>query len=167
MNWLRQIFLRCRIFDDLSEEIKQHLEEKTEALMAEGMSRREAGASARREFGNVARIEDEGREPWMWAKTESLLADVRFAARRLRRSPGFTATAVLTLMLSIGANVVVFSLLNGLVLRPLDVPEPKSLFQVLQERRVGSHSRIATSWTFVTETTRSRGWRHRRRSGLD
>jgi predicted permease len=134
MNWLRQIFLRRRIFDDLSEEIKQHLEEKTEALMAEGMSRREAAASARREFGNVARIEDKGREPWMWAKTESLLADVRFAARRLRRSPGFTATAVLTLMLSIGANVVVFSLLNGLVLRPLDVPEPKSLFQVLQDK---------------------------------
>jgi predicted permease len=134
MNWLRQIFLRRRIFDDLSEEIEQHLEEKTEALMAEGMSRKEAAASARREFGNVARIEEQGREPWMWAKAESLLADVRFAFRRLRRSPGFTATAVLTLMLSIGANVVVFSLVNGLVLRPLDVPDPQNLFQVLQDK---------------------------------
>jgi predicted permease len=134
MNWLTQIFSRRRIFDDLSEEIEQHLEEKTEALMAEGMSRKEARASARREFGNVARIEEQGREPWMWAKAESLLADVRFAARRLRRSPGFAATAVLTLMLSLGANVVVFSVLNGLVLRPLDVPEPQSLFEVLQDK---------------------------------
>jgi predicted permease len=134
MNWLRQIFLRRRIFDDLSEEIEQHLEEKTESLMAEGMSRKDAAASARREFGNVARIEEQGREPWIWAKAESLLADVRFASRRLRRSPGFTATALLTLMLSIGANVVVFSLLNGLVLRPLDIPEPQSLFQVLQDK---------------------------------
>ena len=130
MSWLRRFFMRGEIYGDLAEEIQQHLAEKIEALMADGMSRAEATSKAKREFGNVTRTEERGREAWMWPKAEDLLADVKFAIRRLRKSPGFALTAILTLALGIGANVVVFSVLNGLILRPLDVPQPGNLYQV-------------------------------------
>ncbi|HEX4022854.1 MAG TPA: ABC transporter permease [Acidobacteriaceae bacterium] len=135
MHWFRQFFTRSRIYSDISEEIQQHLEEKIDALMAEGMSRKEAEHAARREFGNVTQMEERGREAWMWPRTESLLADAKFALRKLRNSPGFTITAIITLALGIGANVVVFSVLNGLVLRPLDVPHPQNLFQIVHGSR--------------------------------
>jgi predicted permease len=134
MNWLKQLFTRDRIYSDLSDEIEQHLAEKVENLMAEGMSQREAEAAAAREFGNVTRMKEQGREAWMWPRLESITADIKFAFRKLRRSPGFTATAILTLALGIGANVVVFSILNGLVLRPLDVPHPQNLFQIIHAK---------------------------------
>jgi predicted permease len=130
MNWFRQIFARRQIYSDLSEEIQEHLAERTEALMAEGMCREEAEHAARREFGNVTRIEESGREAWMWPRVEGILADLRFAIRKLRRSPGFALTAIVTLALGIGANVVVFSVLNGLILRPLAVPQPENFFQI-------------------------------------
>jgi predicted permease len=140
MNWFRQLFTRNRIYSDLSEEIEQHLTEKVEALMACGMSRRQAEHAARREFGNVAQITERGREIWMWPRLESILADVGFAIRKLRKSPGFSLTAILTLALGIGANVVVFSVLNGLILRPLDVPQPEKLFHVV-------HGKGKVRWT--------------------
>jgi predicted permease len=130
MRWFEQIFTRRRIYSDLSCEIRQHLAEKIDALMADGMSREQAQYAASREFGNVTRIEESGREAWMWPRLEGLLSDVKFAIRKLRKSPGFAATAILTLALGIGANVVVFSVLNGLILRPLNVPDPGNLFQV-------------------------------------
>jgi len=133
MNWLRQIFLRRRIFDDLSVEIEQHLEEKTEALMAEGMSRKEAAASARREFGNVARIEEQGREPWMWATMESIVADAKLAVRQLWKNPGFALATILTLGLGIGATTAIFSLVNAVLLRPLAFPEQNRLMWVKQQ----------------------------------
>jgi len=130
MNWLRQLFTRRQIYDDLSEEIRQHLAEKVEALMAEGMSRKDAEYAAKREFGNIARIEESGHQPWMWPRAESILSDIRFAFRKLRHSPGFAVTAILTLAVGIGANVVTFSVLNGMLLRPVDVPHPQNLYEV-------------------------------------
>jgi predicted permease len=130
MNSLRQIFRRTQIHDDLTEEIQQHLAEEADALMAEGMTRAEAEAAARRKFGNVTRMEEQGREAWQMPWVEGWIADVRFAARKLRSSPGFALTAMVTLALGIGANVVAFSVLNGLVLRPLGVPDVKSLYQI-------------------------------------
>ena len=130
MRWLRHLFQRRKIYDDFAEEIRQHLAEKAEALMAEGMSRKDAEYAARREFGNVARIEESGHEAWMWLRAEGLLADIKFAFRKLRHSPGFALTAILTLAFGIGANVVVFSVLNGILLRPIDVPHPEDLVQV-------------------------------------
>ena len=130
MNWLRQLFARRQIYRDLSEEIEQHLAEKAEALIAGGMSRKDAEYAAKREFGNVARVEECGHEAWMWPRAESILADIRFAFRKLRHSPGFALTAILTLAVGIGANVVTFSVLNGILLRPLDVPHPENLLQI-------------------------------------
>ena len=118
MRWISSLFGRRRIFEDLSEEIQQHLEEKTEALVAAGLTRSEATQEARRRFGNVSRIEERGRLAWMWPRLEQTITDIRFALRRLQRSPGFALTAVVTLALGIGANVFVLSLLNSLILKP-------------------------------------------------
>jgi predicted permease len=103
------------------------IEERTEELMGEGMLRKEAEQTARREFGNVALIEQRGREEWQWPALESMLADLKFTFRRLGKSPGFAVTVLLTLAIGIGANTAVFSVLNSVLLRPLPYPEPQQL----------------------------------------
>src|ERR1700691_6341978 len=130
MNWIPNIFRRRKLYDDLSEEMRLHLEERVEQLMGEGMSAREAERQARIAFGNQTLVAERSREVWQWPTLESIWADVRFALRQLRRSPGFTIAAVLTLALAIGANAVVFSILNAFLLRPLNVARPESLYQL-------------------------------------
>ena len=128
MNWIPIIHRRRKLYDDLSEEIRLHLEERAEQLMGEGMSPKEAEQAARRAFGNRTLLEEHSREVWQWPAMESIWADMRFALRQLRRSPGFAIAAVLTLALAIGANAVVFGIFNGMILRPLDVPQAESLY---------------------------------------
>ncbi len=140
MNWVPNIFRRSKPYDDLSEEIRLHIEERAEQLMSEGMSADEAQRKARVAFGNRTVLEERSREVWQWPTLESIWADVRFALRQLRKSPGFTITAVLTLTLAIGANAVVFGILNALILRPLNVPQAESLFVVQHGSGVASHS---------------------------
>src|SRR5258708_5250660 len=127
MNFLRQLFFRRRLYSDLADEMREHLEEKADELEASGMSRDEALATARREFGNVTLLEERGREIWQWAFMEGILRDLRLAARQLRRNPGFTLTVVVTLALAIGANTAVFSIVNALLIRPLPFPQPERL----------------------------------------
>jgi predicted permease len=128
MNWIPNVHRRRKLYDDLSEEIRLHLEERAEQLMGEGMSPKEAEQGARRAFGNRTLLEEHSREVWQWPAMESIWADMRFALRQLRRSPGFAIAAVLTLALAIGANAVVFGIFNGMILRPLDVPQAESLY---------------------------------------
>ncbi|HEY1159891.1 MAG TPA: ABC transporter permease [Terracidiphilus sp.] len=130
MNWIPSIFRRRKLYNDLAEEMRLHMEEHAEQLMGEGMSRREAEQEARRAFGNRTLIEERSRVVWQWPTLESIWADLRFALRQLRRSPGFTVAAVLTLALAIGANAVVFAVLNAFILRPLNVPQRESLYEV-------------------------------------
>jgi predicted permease len=130
MNWLKQLFSRRRLYNDLSDEMQQHLEEKIEELVAGGVSRREASAAARRAFGNVTLMEQDSRDVWCWPTLESLFADVRYALRTLRKSPGFTATAIVTLALGIGANTAIFMLLDAIRLRSLPVQDPQELAEV-------------------------------------
>jgi predicted permease len=133
MNWIPNIFRRRKLYDDLSEEIRLHIEERTEQLIGEGMSPLLAERHARRAFGNRTLVEERSREVWLWPILESTWADVRLAVRQLRRSPGFTIAAVLTLALAIGANAVVFAVLNALILRPLNVPHAESLYTIERE----------------------------------
>ncbi len=130
MRWAKRLFYRRRRYDELSESIREHLEEKIADLTDRGMTRQEAERTARREFGNVTVIEERGREVWQWQTVEGIVADFRFALRQLVKSPGFTITAVLTLALGIGANAVVFSVLNALVLRPVNVPQAQNLYEI-------------------------------------
>src|SRR5882762_5336570 len=130
MNWFKQLFSRRHLYDDLSREIQEHLEEKIEELIDSGIPRKEAAATARREFGNVTLMEEDSRAVWKWPSLESFLMDVRFGARTLRKSLAFTAVAVLTLALGIGANTAIFSLVNGILLVSLPYPKAEELVAV-------------------------------------
>ncbi len=124
MMWLKRLFSRRRLYGDLSEEIREHLEEKIEELVAGGMSRREAAAAARREFGNLTLMEEDSRAVWRWAAIEDFFMDVRFGARMLRKNPGFAAVAIVTLALGIAANSTIFSMVSGWMLRPPSIKDP-------------------------------------------
>jgi predicted permease len=113
---------RKQRYDDISVSIQEHIDERTEELIDEGMPREQAEQQARREFGNAALIEQRSREAWQWQRLETLLNDVWFALRRLARSAGFTVTVLLTLAIGIGANTAVFSVLNCVLLKPLRYP---------------------------------------------
>ena len=128
MDWIPNFFRRRKIHDDLLEEMRLHLEERIEQLMGEGLSREEAERLARVAFGNRTVVEEHSREVWQLSALESLWADLRVALRQLRRSPSFTCAAIFTLALAIGANAVVFGVLNALILRPLNVPNAQSLY---------------------------------------
>jgi predicted permease len=127
MHWLKQLFSRRRSYADLSAEIHEHLDERIEALVAVGMTRKDAEHAARREFGNVTLVEREGREAWRFVWVDDLVSDVRFGLRMLRKSPGFAFIAVLTLALGIGINTVIFSAFDALIWRPRAVNEPQRL----------------------------------------
>ena len=105
---------------------------KPEDNIARGMSPDEAHYAAMRKFGNVRRVKEDTREVWISIWLEQLIQDVRFGLRMLRKSPGFTAVAVLTLALGIGANTAVFSAVNTLLLRSLPFHEPGERLAVLQ-----------------------------------
>jgi hypothetical protein len=127
MNWIKQLFFRRGLYRDLSEEMREHLDEKIEELVAGGASREEATRAAYREFGNIALIEERSREVWQWPSLENFLMDVRYGVRQLRRNLGFTVAAVLTLGLGIGANTALFSAVNSLFFHSLPVPNANQL----------------------------------------
>jgi putative ABC transport system permease protein len=139
MNWVRQLFSRRRVYSDLSEEIREHLEEKIEELLASGVSREEAVAATRREFGNVTLIEQDSREVWRWPSLESLFADVRYGLRTLRKNPGFTSVAVLTLALGIGANTAIFSVVYAVLLKALPYRQADRLVMVYENVRMPNY----------------------------
>ncbi|MBT9333340.1 ABC transporter permease [Paracidobacterium acidisoli] len=126
MSWLRSLFPHRR-FDDISISIEEHIAEKTEELMEEGMPREQAEHTARRAFGNVTLLRERSREVWQWQRLLSVASDLRLVFRRLWRSPAFTVTAILTLAIGIGANTAVFSVLDGVLLKPLPYSHPEQL----------------------------------------
>jgi putative ABC transport system permease protein len=127
MSRLAPLFGRRRRYDDLSVSIQEHIAERADELVAEGMPRIQAEQAARREFGNVGLIEQRSREAWQWPTAESILADVRFALRQLMRSRGFTATAVITLALGIAVNATMFSMVSGFLMPKLPGPDPQHI----------------------------------------
>ncbi len=152
MNWIRQIFTRRRVYGDLSEEIQQHIAEKTDELVEQGLPHDQAAEAARREFGNVTSLEEQSREVWQWPTMESFLFDIRYALRQLRRQPTFTLVAVLILALGIGANTAVFSVIDTLLLEPLAFHAPKRLVWIINHDTPGLSGRTSTVATYEALT---------------
>ena len=139
MMW-RQVWARLRSLwrwrrqeSELDEEIRFHLARETEERIAAGMSSEAARAAARRDFGNVTLTRELTREAWGWASAEALLQDTRGALRAIRRDPAFSAVAAGTLALAVGVNVVMFSVLNTVLFRPLPYRCPDELVMLWTE----------------------------------
>jgi predicted permease len=138
MSWIQTIFRRRRIYNDLSEEIRLHLEERTEDLMRQGMSRKDAEQAARRAFGNRTVLEERSREVWQWPTLESISADLRYAMRQLSNSPGFAITVILSLTLGLGATTTIFTFVNALLLRPPAITDGGRLVEVMEHNAKAS-----------------------------
>src|SRR5258708_25575711 len=140
-RWLRikSLLNRKQLDRDLEDELAHHLDMRAQHNRAAGMQADEARYAARRTLGNLTLVRETSREIWTFASLEALWQDVRFGARLLARSSGFTVAAVLTLALGIGANTAIFSYIDAFVIKPLPYPHADRLAMFLShEKKNGS-----------------------------
>jgi hypothetical protein len=140
MRWLDQVrmrilmlFRRNRAVTHLDDELQFHLDRQIAENLAAGMSPEESRSAALRTFGNPALLRDETRDTWNWNWLESLFRDLRFAFRALRRTPGFTAIAIIVMALGIGANVALFTVVRSVILKPLPFKDPDRLLMLYED----------------------------------
>ena len=127
---------------DVHDEVEFHIEMKTRELVALGVPEADARARARRQFGNVAAIEDRTRDVDRMPSLESLGRDLRFSLRSLRKTPTFTLVAVATIALGIGVNLAVFGMVHAVLFRPLPYPAPDRIVIVGERDADGTMSNV-------------------------
>ncbi|HYY58525.1 MAG TPA: ABC transporter permease, partial [Pyrinomonadaceae bacterium] len=131
--------------EELNAELRSHLEMAVQDRVERGETLEEAEAAVRREFGNAGLIKEVTREMWGWVWLEQLLQDIKYGVRSLRRTPNFTAVAVLTLALGIGANTAIFSVVEAVLLRALPYRDADRLVTLWEDDRKANHPRNVTS----------------------
>ena len=140
-DWL---FHRRQREEELDEEVQAHLRMAAQERMEQGETAEQARTSALREFGNVTLVKEVTRDMWGFRWLESLAQDLRYGARQLRKNPGFTVVAVITLALGIGVNTAIFSLFHDTVLARLPISHPQELVQL--KYRDGTQIGVNFNW---------------------